>query len=109
MARRIGHDETPPARREEAVGNINRDPLLSFGLQSVDQQREVQAITLSAEFLRVRFERLQLILEDQLGLVEQAADQGRLAVVHAATSNKPQGIHQKYPSCFFRSMEPAPS
>ena len=109
MARGVSDDEAAPGRGKEAVGDIDRDTLLSFGLQSVDQQCEVQALALSPEFLGIRFERLQLILKDQLSLVEQAANQGRFAVVNAAAGNETQGIHQKYPSCFLRSMDPAPS
>ena len=109
MTRRIGDDEAALGRGEKAVGDIDGDALLAFGLQAVDQQRKIQPLALGAEFFRVRLERFQLILEDQLGLVEQAADQRRLAVVDAAAGNKAQGVHQKYPSCFLRSMEPAPS
>lgn len=109
MARGIGDNETATGRSEEAVGHIDRDALLAFGLQPIHQQRKVQALALGAKFLGVRLERFQLILEDQLGLVEQTANQRRLAIVHAAASNEAQSIHQKYPSCFLRSMEPAPS
>ena len=93
VARRIGHDEAPPGRGEETVGDVDGDALLPFGLQSIDQQREIEALALGAKFFGVRLERLQLVLEDQLGLVEQAADQSRLAVVDAAAGNKTQGIH----------------
>jgi hypothetical protein len=75
-----------------------------------------------------------LILEDHLAVIEQAADQRRLAVVHRPAGDETQhrlvlvgfqigvdvlgdeGVglvdhilvrHQKYPSCFFFSM-PAP-
>ena len=80
-------------RREKAIGNIDRDLLLAFRLQAVDEQSKIETLALSAEFFRIRLERLELIFEDQLRLVEQAADQRRFAVVHAAAGNKAQGIH----------------
>ena len=42
VARRIGDDEFPPWRREIAIGDVDGDLLLAFGLQAVDQQREVE-------------------------------------------------------------------
>jgi hypothetical protein len=38
--------------------------------------------------LRIRFERGELIVEDPLRLVEQPADQGRLAIVDAAAGQE---------------------
>ena len=75
----------------------------------------------------VAFERGKLVLEDQLGVVQQASDQGRLAVIDGAAGQKAQqGFlfligqigdhvagnildHQKYPSRFFFSIDPASS
>ena len=73
-------------------------------------------------------ERREVVLEHELRLVEQAADQRRLAVVDAAAGDEAQerlvlvrvevridvGLeqvvdrvrHQKYPSCFFFSIDP---
>src|SRR6266545_3526389 len=53
VARGISDDEAAPGRGKEAVGDVDRDALLSFGLQSVNQQCEVQALALSAEFLGI--------------------------------------------------------
>ena len=71
-----------------------------------------------------------MVLEDHFGLVEQAPDQGALAIVHAAAGHEPQqapvivrlkirldvlgdeigvGSDQKYPSWFFFSIEAAAS
>ena len=71
----------------------------------------------------------ELVVEDELAVVEQPADQRRLAVVDGAAGEEAQqalvgllgepeieigvgggdgdGRHQKYPSCFFFSIEPA--
>ena len=79
-------------------------------------------------FLRVGLEGREVVLEDELGVVEQPADEGALAVVDAAAGDEAQhrlvlvlvevGVdvvgeevvrdvgHQKYPSCFFFSMDP---
>jgi len=79
-------------------------------------------------------ERGQLIVEDLLRFVEQPADQGRLAVIDAAAGDEAQEFlrfllgkpganvgtnevsigfewpgHQKYPSCFFFSIEALPA
>ena len=66
----VGDDERPPRGGEEAVGDVDRDALLALGAQPVGQPREVH--------LRV----LELVGHQRLGVVEQAADQRRLAVVH---------------------------
>jgi hypothetical protein len=42
--------------------------------------------------LAVRFERGELVVEDLLGLVEQPADQRRLAVVDAAAGQKAEQL-----------------
>jgi hypothetical protein len=38
-------------------------------------------------------DRLELVLEDRLGVVEQPTDEGRLAVVNAAGGGKPKQFH----------------
>ena len=81
-----------------------------------------------ADLLRIGFECGELVFEQHLRFVEQPADQGRLAVIDAAAGDEAQKIlvllgaeigsdiaagefdeagHQKYPSCFFFSMEAA--
>ena len=45
---------------------------------------------LRAHLLRVGLERGELVLEDQLGIVEQPPDQGGLAVVHRAAGEEAQ-------------------
>ena len=42
VAGRIGDDETAPGRREEAIGDVDRDALLALRLQAVDKQRKVE-------------------------------------------------------------------
>src|SRR5208337_2049977 len=90
------------------------DALLALGLEAVDQQREVDVGPDRAVLFRVAFERRELIVVDQLLLVEQPADEGRLAVVDRAAGEQAQrrqrsfaiGLrHQKYPSRFFFSID----
>ena len=114
VAGRVGDDERAPRRGEIAVGDVDGDALLALGLEAVDQQREVDVGADRAVLLRVAFERRELVVEDQLLLVEQPADQGRLAVVDRAAGQQAQGrqrvlaqgrVHQKYPSRFFFSID----
>jgi hypothetical protein len=44
VARRIGDDEGAPRRGEIAVGNVDGDALLTFGLEAIDQQREIRLL-----------------------------------------------------------------
>ena len=126
VARRVGDDELALVGREEAVRHVDRDALLALRREPVDQQREVEVAALRADLLRVGLERRKLVLEDHLRVVEQAPDQRRLAVVDAAAGDEAQqalvlvrvevGLdvlldqvrdvsHQKYPSCFFFSID----
>jgi hypothetical protein len=75
--------------REEAVGHVDRDALLALGGQAVDQQREVESppcVPTSSS----RLERRELVLEQHLRFVQQAADQRALAVVDAAAGDEAQ-------------------
>src|SRR6185437_132993 len=128
--RRVGHDKGAPRRREIPIGHVDGDALLAFGLQAIEQQGKIDFPPGSAVLFRIAFECGTLVIENKFLLVEQAADQRRLAVVDRAASQKPQrrarigavaarsfflgcggrgAAHQKYPSRFFFSIEPASS
>jgi hypothetical protein len=79
VAGRVGDDELAPGGVEVAVGDVDRDALFALGAQAVGQQREVGVAVPAPPggLLDV----LELVLEDRLGVVQQPADQGRLAVV----------------------------
>jgi hypothetical protein len=79
VAGRVGDDERPCRGGEVAVGDIDRDALLALGAQPVGQQREVELPAAAAP--RGLLDLLELVGQDRLGVVEQAPDQGRLAVV----------------------------
>ena len=137
MAGSVGDHELAPVRAEVAVGHVDGDALLPLRRQAIHQQGEVESAALGALGFAVRRQRRQLVFEHQLGVVQQAADQGAFAVINAAAGEEAQGglgalpvqllgqacggpsallwrgggccVHQKYPSCFFLSMEAAAS
>ena len=90
VAGRVGDDEFALVGREEAIGDVDGDALLALGLQPVDQQREVDVVAVGAELLGILFQRRELILEQHLGIVKQAADQRGLAVIDAAAGEEAQ-------------------
>ena len=75
-------------RREVAVGDVDRDALLALGPQAVGEQGEVDVVV--AAPLADGLDVLELVLEDRLRVVQQPADQRRLAVVDAADGGEPQ-------------------
>ena len=130
VARRVGNDELALVGGEKAIGNIDGDALLPFGGETVEEERVVEIAALRAHLFRIGFERRELILVQHLRLVEETPDQCALAVVDAAAGDEAKQAlalvrlqvaldvqsdevgyvrHQKYPSCFFFSMEPAES
>ena len=88
-------------RGEVAVGDVDRDALLALGAQAVGEQREVgrgQA-AVAADPL----DGVELVGEHRLGVVEQAPDEGGLAVVDRTGGREAQqgahcGVPVKYRS-----------
>jgi len=123
VAGAVGDDELAPFGAEEAIRDVDGDALLPLRGQAIDQQREIELAALGAVPAAVRFQRGDLVVQQQFGVVQQAPDQGALAVVHAAAGDEPQQAlgfvllqvggdvrgHQKYPSCFFFSIDAAGS
>ncbi|CFN65394.1 Uncharacterised protein [Bordetella pertussis] len=89
MARRVGDDELAQGCRKIAVGHIDGDALLALGLQAVGQQREIDAVAGHALVLSAR-DGVELVGEDALAVVQQSADQRRLAVVDRTGGDQPQ-------------------
>ena len=75
--------------RPDAAG-LALDSLLAFGREPIDQEREVQIAAPGPEFARIGFERRELVLVEEPGLVEQPADQRGLAVVDRAGGGEAQ-------------------
>ena len=90
VPRRVGDDELAPVGREGAVRHVDGDALLALGGQAVQKQRVVDIATPRAHLARIGFQRGQLVREQQLRLMQQAADQRALAVVHAAAGDETQ-------------------
>ena len=90
VAGRVGDDELALLGGEEAVGDIDGDALLALGGQAVDQQREVELAALGAELLGVASSAASWSSKSSLRVVEQAADQRRLAVIDAAAGDEAQ-------------------
>jgi hypothetical protein len=80
--------------------------LLALGGETIEKEREVETVTLGAGLPGVGGERRQLVFEQEIGFVEESPDQRALAIVDAAARDEAeQGRGQKYPSCFFFSIE----
>ncbi|EEF93586.1 hypothetical protein CATMIT_01782, partial [Catenibacterium mitsuokai DSM 15897] len=90
VAGAVGDDELAPLGAEVAVGHVDGDALLALGGEAVDQQREVDLAVARAMTAAVGVERRQLVFEQALGVVQQAPDQGALAVVDAAAGDEAQ-------------------
>ena len=105
VPRRVGHDEAAPLGGEVAVGYVDGDALLPLRHQAVQQQGVVQ-LPVGAAHPGLHLQRPLLIGEEELGVVEHMADQGGLAVVHAAAGDEFQQalLAQKYPSRLRFSM-----
>jgi hypothetical protein len=75
---------------EVAVGDVDRDALLALGAQAVGEQGEVDvAVAASARGL---LDVLELVLEDRLGVVQEPADERRLAVIDRAGGREPDQL-----------------
>jgi hypothetical protein len=88
---RVGDDELAPGGREVPVGDVDRDALLALGPQAIGEQRQVHVL-FAAQLARA-LDRVVLVVEDRLAVVEQSADQGRLAVVDAPRRGEAQKLH----------------
>ena len=87
---RVGDDEGAARRREKPVGDVDRDSLLPLVFQTVQQQREIDVVAGRAEAARLAPEAFELVVEDQLRVVKQAADQGRFTVIDRAAGQETQ-------------------
>ncbi|MNL03383.1 hypothetical protein D3C87_1239200 [compost metagenome] len=89
VARRVGDDELAARGGEVAVGHVDGDALLALGFQAVGQQRKIDLLAGGALVLGVG-QRGQLVGEHGLAVIQQAADQRALAVVHGTRGDKAQ-------------------
>jgi len=85
VAGRVGQDERAPRGGEVAVGDVDGDALLALGAQAVGQPGEVELAVAPAQVV-------ELVGEDRLGVVEQAPDERRLAVVDRPRGGEAQQV-----------------
>ena len=95
VPRGIGDDEGASGGRECAISNIDRYALFAFRLQAVHQQRQVQCAVEAAMLPAVLSQPGQLVLVDETGIVEQAADQRRFPVIDAAAGDETQEVPRR--------------
>ena len=86
----VGDNERAPRGRKKPIGDIDGDALLAFVLQPIEQQREIDILAGRAKAPRLLFQRGELVAHDQVGIVEQAPDQRRFAVIDRAAGKKAQ-------------------
>ncbi len=84
----VGQDEPAPGGGEVAVGDVDGDALLALGPQAVGEQREVGGLL--AALARGVLDGLELVGQHRLGVVQQPAHQGGLAVVDGAGGGEAQ-------------------
>ncbi len=93
VAGRVGDDEAAPRRREVTVGDVDGDALLAFEREPVGEEREVEAARAAPRGgLR---NGCQLVLEQSLGVEQEAPDERALAVVDRSRGGEAQSVHQK--------------
>src|SRR5436190_1949418 len=90
MAGCVGDDELAPLGREEPICHVDRNLLLALGRKSVEQERKVQLPAQRSMLARFGCQRLDLIVEQELRLIEQAPDQGGLAMINRAAGDEAQ-------------------
>ena len=90
VARGVGELEAAARRHERAVRDVDRDPLLALGAQAVGEKRKVDVAVAAAS--RGLLDVLELVGQDLLRVVEQPADQRRLAVVDRARGHEAQQL-----------------
>ena len=91
MAGRVGYDEAAARRFECAVGDVDGDALLSLVLQTVDEEGEVGRVAAGAVASGVLGDPLHFVGKHLAGVLEDAAEQRALSVVHAAAQDESQG------------------
>jgi len=98
VARRIGDDELAPLGREEPIGHVDGDALLTLGFEPVDEKREIDVFADCAVPDGISSKACQLVFEQKLRIVEQPADQGRLAIIDGAAGEEAQQAFRFLPA-----------
>ena len=75
MTRAVRDDELALLGVEKTVGDVDGDALFALGGEAINQQRKIDFLPLRADLLAVGGQRIKLVLEDHLRIIEQAPDQ----------------------------------
>jgi hypothetical protein len=92
MSGRVSDDEPTPRRPEITKSNVDGDALLAFSLKTIEQQRKIQLIARGAKNPAGAVQLDEMIVEDDLRIVKEPADQRRFSVVNASAGQEPQGV-----------------
>ena len=87
----VGDDELASGGGEVAIGDVDGDALLALGPKPIREKGQVHLFEAALE--AGLLDRFELVLEDRLGVVEQAADERALAVVYGAGGGDAQELH----------------
>lgn len=87
----VRDDELTLGRGEITVSDIDGDPLLALGLETIGEEGEVDVFIalLAGRFL----DGFELIFEDRLGVIEKATDESGLAVIDGAGGGESEEVH----------------
>ena len=90
VAGRVDEHGVPPSRGAEgSLGNADADVLVALGLEGVHEERVLEGHAALAAGL---LDALQPALRERAAVVQQAADERGLAVVHVADDDDAQGL-----------------
>ena len=90
MAWGVSHNKLAFVSAEESVGHIYGYALLTLRGEAVHQKREINLLALGSVFVRLFFQRRNLIFKQQVAFPQQAANQRALSVIHTAAGDKAQ-------------------
>ena len=85
----VGNDELAPRGGDVAVGNVDGDAPLALGAETIGKEGEIKDAGAGAS---LAFDRADLIFVDAAGVVEETADEGRLAIVDGAGSGEAEEV-----------------
>ncbi len=111
VAGTISNDELTSWSREVSISYVDGYTLFTLSSKTVGYEREVEPRLVA---VRCFGDRYKVIFMNSVQIVEQSADESRLAIVNAAGDKETQQVRtslnylsQKYPSAFFNSIEPS--
>ena len=92
VAGRVDDDVAALGGLEEDLRGVDGDALVALGLQRVEQERPFE---LAAALVRRGLQLRELAFGQRVGVVQQAADQARLAVIDMADDREGKALGQR--------------